>query len=77
MATSVAINKRGLRLITWNIGSLTLHQDSFLNLLNSHQPHICFLQEAQLRNGTDHCLKAILAPFWLAKTTYVLWYDMV
>ena len=49
-------------LITWNIGSLSVHRDSFLNLLNFHQPHICFLQEARLRNGIDHCLKAILAP---------------
>ena len=49
-------------MITWNIGSLTLHRDPSLNLLNLHQPHTCFLQEAQLRNGIDHSLRVILAP---------------
>ena len=59
---SVVVNKHGLRLITSNIGSLALHRDAFLNLVNLHQPHICFLQEAQLRNGIDHSLRVILAP---------------
>ena len=61
-ASACAINNHGLRLITWNIGSLTLHREAFLGLLCAHDPHICFLQEAQLRNGLGHCLKATLAP---------------
>ena len=65
-ATSCAINNRGLRLVTWNVGSLSLHRDAFLGLLSAQEPHICFLQESQLRNGLDHCLKAILAPLGYA-----------
>ena len=58
----MGVNKHGLRLITWNISSLALHRDAFLNLHNLHQPHICFLQEAQLRNGIDHSIRVIFAP---------------
>ena len=39
-----------------------MHREAFLGLLCAHDPHICFLQEAQLRNGLGHCMKATLAP---------------
>ena len=40
--------KDSLVLLTWNVGSLSLHMDSVVTLLVSQAPHVFCLQEARI-----------------------------